>query len=243
MRKTVVVTLVDKSGKKFELRFLIDSGATVSMILMQTLFQTKGEWDVGITPPIMMHGINSVSMCDMMLEATCLPGFHIPQEFKSQKGIKEDFGIKLQFYVQRGVKAYTCNKQELPKSVIEEITNLGLVLADPQQITPGEEKLYVHGIIGEDQISLFEECGTKKVGNAGLKLTESHFGHILHGNSHFMEANLAIDKPQMSRVACPSFQNSLYSISLFGLNVVASSLEEETDSRFGDINWLRDITS
>jgi hypothetical protein len=145
----VVETLVDKSGTKFELRFLIDSGATVSMMLMQTLFQTKGERGVGITLPIMMHGINSVSMSDMMLEATCLPGYHIPSDFKTSKGVKGDFGIKLQFYVQRGVEAYTCNKLELPSSVTDEVAKLGLVLADLQQVTPGEEKLYVHGIIGE----------------------------------------------------------------------------------------------
>jgi hypothetical protein len=89
-------------------------------------------------------------MSDMMLEATCLPGCHIPSEFKTNIGIKGDFGIKLQCYVQREVKAYTCNKLELPSSVTDEIAKFGLILADPQQVTPGEEKLYVHGIVGKD---------------------------------------------------------------------------------------------
>jgi hypothetical protein len=243
VRKTVVGTLVDKNGKRFEVRFLVDSGATVSIILMQTLFLTKGSWDVGITPPIMMHGINSVSMCDMMLEVKFMPGCHITPQFKSIKNMTDEFGITLQFYVQRGVKAYTCNKQELPSDVLKELSDPKYMLADPYQAAPGDEKLCVHGIIGEDQISLLEECSTHRIGQAGLKLTDSHFGHILHGNSHFMEVNHAEVKPKMSKLDKPPFVISGCgnAISIFGINVELSD-ENDKQAQFQNDEWVKDIT-
>jgi hypothetical protein len=116
VRKTIVGTLIDKDGKHFKVRFLIDSGATVSMILMHSLFLTKGNWDFGTTPVIKMHGINAVSLCDLMVEASFAPGPHIPKSFLISMGKSSDFQMSLQFFVQKDVRAYRCPKQELSSS-------------------------------------------------------------------------------------------------------------------------------
>jgi hypothetical protein len=226
VRKTIVGVLVDRNGKRFKVRFLIDSGATITMILLHSLFLTNGDWDIGSTPSIRMHGINAVSVCDLMLEAMFMPGPHISSEFKKEMKMPENFGLKLKFFVQRDVKAYTCCKQELPEDALKQILTPEFTLADPHQATKGDETLYIHGIIGEDQISLFEESMIRKVGSAGLKTTRTYFGDMIHGNSHFLNANLTEGNLQMKVKQSPI-------IYVYGLQAI-TNIEEDTQETFAE---------
>jgi hypothetical protein len=167
------------------------------MILLHALFLTNGDWDFASTPTIRMHGINAVSYCDLMLTARFIPGPHITKEFKATMKLADNFGLSMDFFVQRDVKAYTCFKQQLPDDVLAQLAKPEFTLADPHQALPGDETLYVHGIIGEDQISKLEESMIRKVGSEGLKTTRTYFGDVIHGNSHFLSANLTEDNLQL----------------------------------------------
>jgi len=237
VRKTVVGALIDKNGKSFKVRFLIDSGATVSMILMHSLFLTKGDWDFGSTPIIRMHGINAVSICDLMLEAKFMPGPHISSDFKTTMGIQQDFGVTMQFFVQRDVKAYKCQKQELTGVVLKELAKPEFMLADPDQATEGEEVLYVHGIIGEDQISMLEESNIRKIGDAGLKATRTVFGDMIHGNSHFLSVNNKKGAVEMRQ----KHEFHYDTICQYGL-IAETSTATSQESLFENIDFLREIS-
>jgi hypothetical protein len=187
VRKTVVGVLVDKDGKCFKVRLLVDSGATVSLMLMHSLFLTRGNWDFGTTPKMTMHGINGSSFTDLMVKATFIPGPHIPKNFKEAMGLATNFGITLDFFCQRDVRVYKDWKAELPTEIVDELVKPEYVLADPEQAASGAELLYVHGIIGEDQIDSLDETVIRRVGTSGMKVTRTKFGDLLHGKSHFIE--------------------------------------------------------
>lgn len=238
VRKTIVGTLVDRDGRKFKVRFLVDSGATVSMILMHSLYLTKGNWDFGTTPFIRMHGINAVSTCDLMVETKFQPGKHITEEFLKSMGKEADFGITLQFFVQKDVTAYRCQKQELTQDVRQELAKQEYLLADPHQITEGHETLFIHGIIGEDQIGLLEEQNIRKLGDSGMKVTRTLFGDLLHGNSHFMEVHKTVREVEMK------YRNGLClnTICLYGLMADTKDNPSQEEDPFENIDFLREIT-
>jgi hypothetical protein len=187
VRKTVVGVLVDKDGKCFKVRLLVDSGATVSLMLMHSLFLTRGNWDFGTTPKMTMHGINGSSHTDLMIEALFIPGPHIPKSYKEAMGLAVNFGVSLKFFCQRDVRVYKDWKAELPTELVDELKKPDYVLADPEQAVAGSELLYVHGIIGEDQIDSLDETVIRKVGTSGMKVTRTKFGDLLHGKSHFID--------------------------------------------------------
>jgi hypothetical protein len=246
VRKTIVGTLIDKEGNRYKVRFLIDSGATVSMILMHSLFLTKGNWDFGTTPVIKMHGINAVSTCDLMVEAKFAPGPHIPESFLISMGKSADFNITLQFFVQKDVRAYRCPKQELTPEVRKELAKQSYTLADPNQNTEGDEILYVHGIIGEDQIGLLEEHNIRKLVDSGMKVTRTLFGDLLHGNSHFLDlirpkGEFEMKQPAQA-AACSEIQSASCSeVCLYGLIAEISTSEDKEDP-LENIDFLRNIT-
>jgi hypothetical protein len=214
------------------------------MILMHALFLTKGEWDVGITPKLYMHGINAVSVCDLMMEAMFIPGTHITKDFKTTMGMAHNFGIPLSFYVQRDVRVYKSYKRELPQDVIAELSKPEYTLADPEQGAEGDDTLYVHGIIGEDQISRFEEHNSRKIGSEGMKVTRTYFGDLLHGNSHFLEYPIKNGKVEMkepeSSQAVHVYQLGLEPVPMPGTN--APTLSPEEEEQINDINFLQEIT-
>jgi hypothetical protein len=238
VRKTIVGTLVDKAGKRFKFRFLVDSGATVSMILMHSLYLTRGDWDFGTTPFIRMHGINAVSTCDLMVETKFIPGTHINEEFLKSMGKSADFGITLQFFVQKDVTAYRCQKQELTPEIRTELAKPEYVLADPHQATEGHETLFIHGIIGEDQIGLLEEQNIRKLCDSGMKVTRTLFGDLLHGNSHFMEINKTVQGVEMKSKNGLCFNT----ICLYGLIADRTTNPPPEEDPFENIDFLREIT-
>lgn len=187
VRKTIVGLLEDKNGKQFQVRLLVDSGATVSIILMHTLYMTRGEWDMGQTPKIILQGINAQSLCHMMARIKFCPGPHVSQSFRQKMNIRDDFGVYMNFHIQNEIEVFKTYKRNLPDDVGEAISRASLTLADPEQLAPGNDMLYIHGIIGEDQIHELDETIIQHVGNEGMKATRSKFGDILHGRSHYIK--------------------------------------------------------
>jgi hypothetical protein len=147
---------------------------------------TRGEWDIGQTPKISMQGINASSICDLMLEAKFIPGNHITPEFLSNVGVPANFGIPMQFHIQRGVEVFKGYKRQLPEDVRKELAKSTFCLADPAQAEEGDDVLLIHGIIGEDMINEIDESVITKVGKVGMKVTRSLFGDLVHGRSHYI---------------------------------------------------------
>jgi hypothetical protein len=151
------------------------------------LYTTRGEWDFAQTPKITMQGINSSSICDMMFEARFIPGEHITSEYKSLMKVPEDFGVTMQFHIQKSIESFKGFKRELPDDVRTELQSSKFCLADPNQAEDGCDTLIIHGIIGEDMINELEESTITKIGDKGLKVTRTLFGDIIHGKSHHIK--------------------------------------------------------
>jgi hypothetical protein len=186
VRKTVVGDLVDKNGTKFPVRYLVDSGSTVTLMPMHCLYMSRGDWDYCQTPKITMQGINAASICDLMVEAKFIPGDHVTSAFREKTKVPNDFSINLQFHVQKGVEIFKCYKRELPDAVRQKLLSDEFCLADPEQAQEGCDNLYIHGIIGEDVIHEMEETQITKVSEAGMRTTRTYFGDLLHGRSQFI---------------------------------------------------------
>lgn len=186
VRKTVVGNLEDRNGNSYQVRLLVDSGATVSLLLLHTLYISRGEWDIGQTPTITLHGINAPSICDLMVKAKFTPSNHLSKEFRTSVGITDNFSVPMKFHIQKGVEVFKTYKHALPEYIQALLKDPSISLADPEQNAPGDDVLYIHGIIGEDQINELEETSISKVGKEGMKVTRSYYGDILHGRSHFI---------------------------------------------------------
>jgi hypothetical protein len=154
---------------------------------LHSLYSTRGEWNFYQTPKIVMQGINSQSVCDMMFEAKFVPGPHITHEYKTQLKIPDNFGVNMQFHVQKGIEVFKCYKRELPGDIRSELLANGFCMADPHQVEEGEDMLLIHGIIGEDSISGMDESIITKIGTVGMKTTRSLYGDLLHGKSHYIK--------------------------------------------------------
>lgn len=186
IRETVVCNLKDKDGKKHEIRLLVDTGATVSTLPFYTLYRTRGNWDVGNIPPINLHGINSVSSCDMMCKATLSPGNHLKANFRNEVGIADNFEIEVDFLIMRGVKTFTVLKRELPEALRTTLASSSYHLADPEQINLRDQILYIHGILGVRAIHKMDRKGYEKIAGSEMTLCRSKLGDLLFGASHFL---------------------------------------------------------
>jgi hypothetical protein len=186
IRETVVCSIKDKDGKKFEIRLLVDSGATTSTLPFFTLYKTRGNWDVGTIPPIRIHGINAATNCDMVCRATLSPGEHLKSNFFNSMGLPANFELEVDFLVMRGIQIFHVYKRELPESIRTELADIKYHLADPEQITEGERMIYIHGILGVKAIGQMQRKGFTKVPGTEMTTCKSIFGDLLFGASHFM---------------------------------------------------------
>lgn len=233
IRKTMVAEVEDRNGKRFNMRFLVDSGASVSLIPLNILWQTKGEWDLGQAPNINLCGVNTEAplTCNLVCEAKLKPASHIKSSFRTLMKVDNEFEVKVKFLVQPQVKSYASYKYELPEDIRNELNKNEFHMADPEQKKPGESRIFIHGILGEDFIDEIGESKILRVGSSSMKVTRSKFGDLLHGKSHFIYYPY---KDSELKLKQPLSQDGLYSaISCYGYEAVPVSKGEV------DLNTLR----
>lgn len=187
VRKTIYRVMVDEKINCFDARFLVDSGAICSLILLFTLFKSKGVWDIGPSPTIGLTGINSSSSMDLICNFTFIPGAHITKDFRACMRQRPDFNVRFNMHIQYNVEVFKTKRRILPDFIIEPLSNTDYYcLADPAQIQKSEDPLYIHGIIGEHMIPLLDETHIIKITNNEISLTRGQFGDVIHGRSHFV---------------------------------------------------------
>lgn len=229
IRETVVCNIKDLDGQEFEIRLLVDTGATCSTMPLATLYKTRGHWDVGTIPVVHLHGINSVSKCDLMCRAEVKPGNHLKSDFKKAVGIPENFSITVDFLIMRGVEVFDVIKRELPDDLKKQLANPKYHLADPEQITDGDSRLYIHGILGVKAITEMNRTGYEKITGTEMTLCRSNLGDLLFGASHFVEKRNGKNPIPMNDN--DEWEQPINSKSICSANMIQGGLEEIAEEK------------
>jgi len=198
IRETIVCSMTDLDGRDFQLRLLVDPGATVSSLPAHTLWYTKAKWECEQIRPICISGVNSITHCDLICHAAIKPGRHLSKEFKEIVSVANNFQINVDFFVMRGPTVYTTYKHEMPKEIRSTLSKNLYYLADPEQIAPRDTLLYIHGILGVQAIMNMKRQSFEPVPNAEMTTCRSLFGDLLFGTSHFIEDRPVPTDPPMN---------------------------------------------
>ena len=188
IRETIVCEAKDLSGRRFEMRFLVDPGATISTIPFYTLALTGANWDIEQIRAISISGINSLDQCDLVCHAIISPGEHLGVEFKREVKLPQNYQLEVDLFLMRGMQVFTSYKHALPRDIVSTLSGKKYHLADPQQISPRDQMLYIHGILGVKAITQMGRQAFEAVPGTDMTTCRSYFGDLLFGASHFIPA-------------------------------------------------------
>jgi hypothetical protein len=238
IRETVVCTMTDLTGREFNLRFLVDTGATISSIPAYTLYYTKAKWDCEQIRPIPVAGINSVTDCDIICHAPIKPGKHLSKEFLRQWELPHNFVIDVDFYVLRGPEVYTTFKSGLPSHIISTLSSQKYQLADPAQLEPNDSLLYIHGILGVRAITKMRRTTIQEVPGTDLTICRSVLGDLLFGTSHFRaDRMVTVDPPMNDNNARENEKHSFSSEMISRGAVVEEDSKNVDDESISHNDW------
>lgn len=186
IRETIVCTLQDERGEGFQVRLLVDPGANISTIPLFTLCMTEGNWDVDAIPAISIAGINSINQCELVCHAKILPGEHITEEFRGEYKVPQKFSVSVDFFLMKGMQVFTSYKPALPRDIVSTLSGKHYCLADPEQISPHDNLIYIHGILGGNALAELGRKAFETVPQTKMTTCRSYFGDLLLGPSHFI---------------------------------------------------------
>lgn len=186
IRETIICSMVDTDNNHFEIRLLVDPGATISTIPLFTLCRARGKWDVKPIRKIQISGINSMNECDLVCHARIEPGQHLSAEFKEAVKLPKNFSLEVDFFLMRGMQVFTSFKPAMPTEIVSTLSGKTYHLADPEQIAIHDSVIYIHGILGVNAISQLGKKSFQAVPGTKLTTCRSYFGDLLFGASHFL---------------------------------------------------------
>jgi hypothetical protein len=182
--ETILCYITDKNGKRFLVRFLVDSGGSMSLFC-ESFLPPDGEWDI----QDISHRPLKVAGAFKGCEQTSVELFNTrisPREGVNQTG-KPDPHIKGCFYVMKD-ESYPEIKRELPEYLVKKIeaSKATIKLADSIVLEKGDEVIKCAGIIGLDMKNAIRTCIIEEF-NEKLVVKRSAFGDFISGPTHLVK--------------------------------------------------------
>jgi len=185
VRQTAICEIVDRNGKRFQIRALIDGGSEISIVTEYVLNKTQGDWKRNFIPELNVQGVNSCSKINWTAEMKLRPSKHLDPRYVEEHKL-QDIEIKALFHVMQKPDYFANFRREYPEEIRKELTE-NYMLADPVIVNKGNERVNVHAILGVNVIRFLSERSIRIIEPPGIEIRRSNFGDLISGNTHFVE--------------------------------------------------------
>jgi hypothetical protein len=185
VRQTAICEIVDRNGKRFQIRVLIDGGSEISIVTEFLLGKTQGDWKRNYIPEITIQGVNSCSAIRWTTEMKLRPSKHLPLRYIEQHNLK-DKEIKAVFHVMQKPNYFANYRREYPELLRKELAE-NYTLADPVVTHTGDQSINIHAILGVNVIRYLNEKSIRVIDPPGIEIRSSILGDMISGNTHFVK--------------------------------------------------------